>query len=314
MTNSKWKSNLLKSSLPLEYEVARDLVSAGFAVYPDYKYRRADSGVLKEFSVDIEAMAFTPFSNPNKIESVVQLLIECKHRFPPVKWLFVPEPNTPDFAVAGPGHTLRCIDGFSRVMLNRNGTSGFDHDLAFCFKGTEVNTDGGEVHSAELQHGVAQLQFALPRLVSQGIAWGDPVFFCPVLLTNAELFVCRKTMSGVDVEAADLLDFSRKVPYLVLYVDYGPEFEEHCKAECQSLLSLTRSKEIKELNEYRKRAGGKVHLPLEMARSFARGERSYLVSYFTQFVVCHRPHFKALLRQLKKVISRAMRQPAKKLN
>jgi hypothetical protein len=56
MPDRKWKSNLLSTSLPLEYEVARTLVTKGFAVEADYTYGRdAESGQSKDFSVDILA-------------------------------------------------------------------------------------------------------------------------------------------------------------------------------------------------------------------------------------------------------------------
>jgi hypothetical protein len=54
MSDKKWKSNLLSSSLPLEYEIAKTLVTKGFVVEADYTYGRdAESGQPKDFSVDM---------------------------------------------------------------------------------------------------------------------------------------------------------------------------------------------------------------------------------------------------------------------
>lgn len=61
---NKWKSKLLSSSVPMEHEIARTLVDAGFSVQADYSYARVDttdSAAVKDFSVDILARAFSPF-------------------------------------------------------------------------------------------------------------------------------------------------------------------------------------------------------------------------------------------------------------
>ena len=67
--SNKWKSKLISSSLPLEFEVAKYFVSKGFSVTADYTYARADytyarndSGTVKDFSVDLKASAYLPFS------------------------------------------------------------------------------------------------------------------------------------------------------------------------------------------------------------------------------------------------------------
>src|ERR1051325_785717 len=91
--DSKWKSRLLSSSLPLEYEAAKLLVSRGFGVDSDYSYSRDDSGVVKDFSVDVHGTAYAPFSKRKNLEIQLSLLVECKQRNPNVKWLFFPDPN-----------------------------------------------------------------------------------------------------------------------------------------------------------------------------------------------------------------------------
>jgi hypothetical protein len=60
-SSGKWKSKLISSSLPLEFEVAKFLVSQGFSVSADYTYARDDSGIVKDFSVGLQATAYLPF-------------------------------------------------------------------------------------------------------------------------------------------------------------------------------------------------------------------------------------------------------------
>ncbi len=47
--SNKWKSKLLSSSLPMEYEVAQILVERGFSTDVDFSYTRMDSGLEKDW-------------------------------------------------------------------------------------------------------------------------------------------------------------------------------------------------------------------------------------------------------------------------
>jgi len=78
MSDKKWKSSLVSSSLPLEHEVARILVAKGFSVEADYTYARDDAGRLKDFPVDINATGYSPFNDPNQVDGMLELLVECK--------------------------------------------------------------------------------------------------------------------------------------------------------------------------------------------------------------------------------------------
>ena len=82
--------------------------------------------------------------------------------------------------------------------------------------------------TTRLGHGLSQLQYALPRLVTQYIEWNlgmlpeenVPFFFCPILLTTSEILVAADGLTMNDVEHADTLaDFASPVPYVVVYAD-----------------------------------------------------------------------------------------------
>ena len=47
--SSKWKSKLLSSSAPMEYEVSKLLVNKGFSIHADYSYTRFDAKLPQIF-------------------------------------------------------------------------------------------------------------------------------------------------------------------------------------------------------------------------------------------------------------------------
>ena len=63
----------------------------------EFLYSRSDSGVTKEFSVDIDAETRISSSTQQQTNSChLKLLVECKYRAPNIKWLFLPDPNSFD--------------------------------------------------------------------------------------------------------------------------------------------------------------------------------------------------------------------------
>lgn len=315
-SSTKWKSKLVSSSLPLEFEVAKSLVAHGFSVYADYAYARDDSGVVKDFSVDLQATAFSPFSNPNRITAQLELLVECKQRHPKVKWLFFPDPNRADFSPIVLGRTIRTIDSFSQKFFRSNVTVEFDENAPHCYKGVEVDESDGRVYDAEIKHGVSQLQYALPRLISEAALFNlhghrednIPFIVCPILLTTADLLVAHNNLTANMVESATALtDIAKTTPYLILYSDYGPDFERHCARECLQLGQLDLD-EFDVIEEYRAENGEySFYLPSFLCRSLSEGMRSTLVNYFTQFVVCQMSSFDTLITDIKKATSKAAR-------
>ncbi|MBI5573834.1 MAG: hypothetical protein HY919_04695 [Elusimicrobia bacterium] len=80
-----WKEYLLKSSIPLEFEVKKFLDSKGCISDFEYSYLRTnENNASKEFSYDIDASYICD-------EHFVELMIECKYRHQSTKWVFIPE-------------------------------------------------------------------------------------------------------------------------------------------------------------------------------------------------------------------------------
>ncbi len=318
----KWKSKLISSSLPLEFEAAKILAAKGFALSADYSYARNDSGIVKDFSVDMHALAYVPFKNHIETSpaATIELLVECKQRVQNISWLFFPT-HTPFFAYNNYGYALHAEDRFSRLFFPIHATAHFEKRMFFCYKGTEINEKDGNVYDTELRYGIAQLQYALPRLYTERVlentqrrSFFDPVntlpfLFCSILITTAHLFVAHENLVTVDVEkSSSLKDIACPVPYLIYVSDYGPDFKSHCLKEFAPLADLSKQKNIRSLDAHRKKHTYLEHqLPSVLATSLAEGQRLPLYSNFTHFVVCTMSHFPSLITHLKRSTTKAVR-------
>lgn len=162
--SGKWKSKLLSSSFPLEWEVAKLLALREFSVSADFPYQRKSDGTLKEFTVDVHAHTMAVYLKRLGMHCDLELLIECKFRHPGITWLFAPDPNVPDASPAMSGYALRAVDAFSSWFLHDEPRE-VDHSFPLAYKGVEIDANNGSVHDSEIRHGIAQLQYALPPLL-----------------------------------------------------------------------------------------------------------------------------------------------------
>jgi hypothetical protein len=120
MSGKDWQDHLQSSGLPLEYEVAKILVSKGFPVIADYKYGRDnESGQPRDFSIDILARGYPPFSDPNIFDGSLELLVECKHRQEGTKWVFLPDVNGPHLSHIYLRCTPHVYDDLSHYVVDK---------------------------------------------------------------------------------------------------------------------------------------------------------------------------------------------------
>ena len=314
-TNLKWKDKLLSSSFPLEYEAMKLLVQGEFSVSSEFVYSRNDGEIRKDFSVDIDAMSFTPFGNENEITSTARLLVECKYRKTGTSWLFLLDPNQPDYSPFTLGNTIRSIDNFSTTMLPANCVVPFDENIPMCFKGVEIDTINASAHDSQIRHGLSQLQYALPALFEQEINSSSfphpdpaiPFFICPILLTNAPLYIARDEFSMSSVtEAKELDQIATEAPYLVTYRDISPDFTKHCIDKFDATLQFD-LEYLGKIGNYRKTKGEYDHqLPINIIKSLKLGQTSDLKTYFTQYIVCNWGSFPSLITEIKASITNAM--------
>jgi hypothetical protein len=298
----------------MEYEVAKTLVSHGFAVNTDFSYARDDVGFQKDFSVDLLATCY-PLTSASDIAAIVELLVECKHRHRNNKWLFFQDVNEPEMSPFTLGYTIRAVDSYSWRFLPSGCTVAFDEGATFCLKGVEVDVSTGSVHDSEIKHGLMQLQYALPRLLTERINFNihhpeeenTPFFFCPILLTTSTILVADQTTSIKKVEEANSLEaFASPMPWVVVYSDLTPDFERHRKMECSSLASLVKEVWLKDIDEARLQGGEyEFSLPSKRCSALAGLTDARLFEYFSQTVVCSLEHFPSLLEQIKETTNSA---------
>jgi len=317
----KWKNRLLSSSVPMEYEVSKILASEKFAIDADYSYSRIDatvSNTLKDFSVDIKATAYPPYDDANELHASLTLFVECKHRHRTNKWLFFPDPNEDGFSSFTLGRTIHAVDEFSSYFLDSNCTVSFDEDAIFCIKGVEIDLNNGNVIESEIKHGLAQLQYALPQYLAEEIKFnvlnfGDdeenrPFFYCSILLTTSEIYLAKSNTTIKSVEdSSSIDDFSSKVPYVIVYNDYSPDFDKHRERACNPLIDLIDSLSLENLEALRVQGKEYEHLlPLRLCEDLIESNGRGIHGFFSQTIVCSIEHFPSLVQKIKEIVKRAV--------
>lgn len=313
--NSKWKSKLLSASFPLEFDTAKVLADKGFYIRSDYCYSRMDCGVNKDFSVDILATGFAPFDDPDTCVIDLELLVECKYRDRNTTWLFLPDVNKESLMTAG--DFLRGFDNFSAFKFtNFERLENFSIEKCqYAYKATEVKMGSDpKVYDSEIKHGLSQLQYALPRLISEeifmsGLSPGKdnhPFVICPILVTTAKLLVVNDIMSMSKVEQIDNIgELGEQVPYVIIEYDYGPDFERHCSEMFRDLADLESDEGVQELEELRinsKLEEYEFQYPSKIGISLANCERFKMHQYFLQFIVCNYDALPGLLDEIKLIV------------
>jgi len=313
---ANWKTELLASNLPLEFEAAGVLVSAGFTVDSDFRYTWVDAEAGREAAIGIRATGLPPFADPEQATGTLDLLLQCRYRPPGAGWLFLPDPNPPDRSPATLGHTIRMVDAFSLFSVDAKAAVAFDVGQSICHKGLEIDVATGDVSETELTRGLEQLRYALPRLLIEnvrrclngGIQQSVPLLFCPILLTSAELFVADKGLSEMDVAgASDLGELATAVPYAIFYSGYSPGLQAHCTREFRQLEPLARSDKFTTIEDRRARHfKTERELPYAIIQSLIAGDPYWLHRLFTQFIVCTKSELPALVDAVKQTAVSAM--------
>jgi hypothetical protein len=320
MSGKDWKDHLQSSGLPLEYKIAKILVSKGFPVVADYKYGRdSDSGQPKDFSIDILARGYSPFADPNVVDGTLELLIECKHRQEGTKWLFLPDVNQAQYSHIYLGCAPHVYDDFSNYVVDKNPSYTFTSQTTCCYKGIELRqAEKGGAYDNEIRRGIEQLRYAMPLVLTNAImnnimAHHDdnkPFILCSILVTDAELFVMHKHFTDNKLRAAKtLMEFGKPVSYLVTHSGYGPDFETHCTKTCNLMSDYVGYKKVREIDDTRgiiSDAQYKRHGPIAFMNGLASADQTTLELNFSQFVVCTIAGFPRLVDKLKRLAVQVM--------
>lgn len=312
-TKTKWKSRLLSSSIPLEYEVAKVLSGLNFSVSFDYPYYRREGEQEKEFSTDIKGLCFLPLYAENEIDASLTLIAECKYREESKKWVFLPDVNKPDFSNFTFGHAVKSLSEFSIVKNREDLITSFEEKFDFALKGMEINLEKGDVFDKDIRHGISQLKFALPYLIKDTIednVFGhiddsEPAYLISILVTNADLYILNDNFSIERVkEVEELEEMGKKVPYLIYYSETGPDFMDHHKKIFEDFYSNCKEAEtLKKFEAFQNPQENSLHSPIWTCIELENSFDSTLNKYYSQHFICSFEHYNDLLNQILELLS-----------
>lgn len=174
-----WKSRLLSSSLPLEYEVSQTLASNDFSVRSDYPF--STLSVAERGSVDL--LGWLPLKSDTKEKDPLEIfiLVECKYRNPSSGMLFFPQTVRTGRKPRSPS-VFNVEDRFSLEHVGKNVLHELNGSFPLAMKATEIAFHDGTVSDSELRSGLEQLYFGRNALycdlvnqalnVDHGFDWG----------------------------------------------------------------------------------------------------------------------------------------------
>lgn len=316
MAKKEWKKGFLSSGFPLEFETAKILVKQGFGFEPDYCYERIETGQTKGFSVDLHGHLFFPTSTAN-ITASLELLIECKYRSPNKTWVFLPDVSR-TVSLLHEYPVIIAVDEFSFCRIDEVPILLFDGNSPFCYKGTEISLSDGAAYDSEIRQGINQLRYALSRLISENVLHRGvchptdivPFFILPILVTTAELRVLGLGTTLAQVQETHLLEaITKKVPYLILFNSFGPDFVAHARRQFKELANIGNYKNVKDIEKRLRVSGLKFYefnLPSSIGKALAEGDE--LGRYCSHFLVCSFDALPEMLNRVKQATRASLRK------
>ena len=200
---SNWKEHLLKSGIPLEFEIKKYLDAKNCVSNFEYTYfRENEDKNLTEFSYDLDSSYIvTPH--------FADLMIECKYRHESTKWVFLPEQYDGIDEIT---HT-----SFMHKNAHFNTAPHYQPPFPIpfaplCSKGIELTNDGNNPKT--ITQAIHQLSYAMARRIINGMQhqvdsvlrehFENTIFYnIPIIVTTAKLFRIRE---DVDIDRIKLAD------------------------------------------------------------------------------------------------------------
>lgn len=228
MANNKWKDYLLKSGLPLEYEVLDFLDSKKCISTPEYSYLRPDENLIEnEFSFDIDSAYIQG-------HHFFKLLIECKYRDSSTNWLFLPgEYGGP--SELGKTSFLHPNDHFTKKTKFLFKHPELEPIAKPCIKGIELTSDGQNPKT--ITQAINQLSYAMAEMIvsdmvhqiDELLTSSEFIFYnVPIIVTTANLYRIKENTTIEKIKATDdLLDIATKEDCLVLQTSIGKDLQRH---------------------------------------------------------------------------------------
>lgn len=235
--DTKWKDLVLRSGLPLEYEVKAYLDKKGFVPSYEAAYLREDeAGRTRSFSYDIRATILRP-------RHQIELMVECKYRHESVKWFFLPE----EYGGVG---GLEALDVFHPVDEFTEEASPFSLGDLFpelapaAGRGIELTKD--QTNGKSIYQATTQLAYAFAEHLTEAIVCeidrllGKDTVLCnlPVIVTTAHLYRLNEGITIAAVKgASEPKDIATQCGLLVLRQPEDPEIYGRNLEALQQLVS-----------------------------------------------------------------------------
>ncbi len=221
LTFMNWKDLLLKSGLPLEFEVKQYLSSLGYNTIQDIQYiRRDEVDTKKAFSYDLSACRFE-----SEVNHFIELLIECKYRHDSVSWVFLPEDwdSDEEFGIAD------ILNGIYTFSSSRNIYCQLRNppkNLApLVGKGIEFLSN--DQNDKSLIQAISQISYSFANLQVQTLTnqavyhnqtIGNAIYFqVPIIITTAKLFRLRPDVTISNVRNSQKIEDVADPADLLLY-------------------------------------------------------------------------------------------------
>ena len=228
MGGTRWKDYLLKSGIPLEYEVAALLEKRNCQTHFEQSYLRPDeNNIVNAFSYDLKA-AYIPELH------FFDLLIECKYRDPSTNWVFLPDYTT-SYGELSTTSFVHVNDHFTQDYKHPFDLNQIPSIAPVCTKGIELTTDGQNPKT--ISQAVAQLSYALAEAIVEGMSSQisgeagstEQIFYhVPIVVTTANLYRLKEgTDIGTIRQANNIEDVSTKEDCVVLKTHNSKDLQQH---------------------------------------------------------------------------------------
>lgn len=206
MTETNWKYQLLKSSLPIEHIVSSMLSELNFYSWGEFAYNRIDEqGNEKEFTVDLNC--FYELAPEDNHAGLLNLLIECKYSSEEIKWIFLPQPIKSEVA----GSCIGFHDGLTgKFLSDKRQIYNFDSSFSDCIRGIALKN--GSFDPTPISKATNQLRYTLPNLLANNLedllsaSHSEDLnilFYAGIVVTNAPLYVLKRGLNIEDFKSAN---------------------------------------------------------------------------------------------------------------
>lgn len=241
MSSKKWKEYLLKSSLPMEQNVAEIVNSHGLHVRGEFPYTRINENkVPVEFSIDINAGKLIKIRNNPEAWASLDILIECKYNSPGIDWLFTRYPNLEPIC----SNSIQDYDLFSTYWLwNKESLVEIEKNALYTISGLSIGND--TIDNNKIKHGLSQLRYSIPAWLERTAsielrdesAHSIPLVV-PILVTTAPLRVLKSNVTFSDVHnASDLNDISTIHDVVYHYQEAGPSLSKYYQEKSSEIVN-----------------------------------------------------------------------------